>query len=69
MCGWRIKPFEAHEVQFPLHLDRDWLRYKGVAIRHCLWRTNLEKIEFMFGLDMQKFFYDPKGAMAGIADM
>ena len=67
--GWSIKPFEAHEIQFPLHLDKDWLQYKDAAIIHCVGGNNLEKIEFIFGMYAQKFFHDSKGTLPNILDM
>lgn len=67
--GWRAEPFEAHEVQFPFHLDKDWMRYKDAAIVHCAGGTLLEKIEFMFGLYMQKFFFDPGCTLLTIVEM
>jgi len=67
--GWRARPFEPHEIQFPLHLDRDWKRYRDAAVVHCLGGTNLEKIEFMFGLYMQRFFYDPACTLLNVVEM
>jgi len=66
--GWRAEPFEPHEIQFPLHLDKDWELYKDAAIVHCLGVTNLEKIEFMFGLYLQKFFHDPACTLLSVLD-
>lgn len=60
--GWAAaaRPaLEAREIMFLLHLDRDWKHYKDAALVHCLGGTPAEKIEFMFGLYMQKFFHDP----------
>ena len=67
--GWRAEAFEAHEIQFPLHLDRDWQLYKDAAIVHCMGGTNLEKIEFMFGLYLQRFFYDPACTLLNVVEM
>jgi hypothetical protein len=67
--GWTARPFEAHEIQFPLHLDKDWKKYREAALLHCLGGTQAEKIEFMFGMYMQKFFHDPKGTLVGLFDM
>ena len=67
--GWRAEAFEPHEIQFPLHLDRDWRLYKDAAIAHCTGATNLEKIEFMFGLYMQRFFYDPACTLLNVVEM
>ncbi len=67
--GWRAEAFEPHEIQFPLHLDRDWKLYKDAAIVHCTGGTNLEKIEFMFGLYMQRFFYDPSCTLLNVVEM
>ena len=67
--GWRAKPFESHEIQFPLHLDLDWRRYKDAAILHCVGAETLEKIQFMFGMYMQTFFHDLKGTMVTLLDM
>lgn len=67
--GWRARAFEAHEIQFPLHLDLDWKRYKDAAIVHCVGGNTLEKLQFMFGMYMQTFFHDPKGTMVTLLDM
>ena len=52
-----------------MHLDRDWMKYREAALLHCLGGTQVEKIEFMFGMYMQKFFHDPKGTLVGLLDM
>lgn len=65
----RARPFEAREIMFPLHLDRDWKHYKDAALVHCLGGTPAEKIEFMFGLYMQKFFHDPATTLLSILEM
>lgn len=67
--GWRARPFEAHEIQFPLHLDKDWKLYRDAAVVHCVGGTNLQKIEFMFGLYMQRFFYDPACTLLNVLEM
>ncbi len=66
--GLRAEPFEPHEIQFPVHLDKDWELYKDAAIVHCLGVNNLEKIEFMFGLYMQRFFHDPACTLLTVLD-
>jgi hypothetical protein len=58
--AWRCQMFEAHEVQFPLHLDKEWHRYRDAAILHCMGGRTVEKLEFMYGVFMQKFFFDEK---------
>ena len=67
--GWRAKPFEPHEIQFPLHLDLNWKRYKDAAIIHCVGGDTLEKLQFMFGMYMQTFFHDPRGTLVTLLDM
>ncbi len=67
--GWRAKPFEAHEVQFPLHLDKDWKKYKEAAILHMVGGTPKEKIEFMFGQFMGRFLGDPGITLLNLMDM
>ncbi|MEZ5328387.1 MAG: hypothetical protein R3F19_25370 [Verrucomicrobiales bacterium] len=67
--GRSTKAFEAHEIQFPLHLDLDWKRYKDAAIVHCVGGNTLEKLQLMFGMYMQTFFHDPKGTMVTLLDM
>jgi hypothetical protein len=67
--GWRAEPFEAHEVQFPLDFDKDWKLYKDAAIVHCTGGTVTEKIQFMFGLYMQRFFHDPFSTLLNIVEM
>jgi hypothetical protein len=66
---WRARPFEAHEIQFPLHLDKDWKRYKDAAVLHAVGGTPKEKIEFLFGMYMQKFFCDPATTLVNLLDM
>ena len=67
--GWHARGFEAGEIQFPLHRDHEWKKYREAAILHCMGGDTKEKIEFMFGIYMQKFFHDPKGTMVGLLDM
>ncbi len=67
--GWRAKQFEAHEIQFPLHLDKDWRVYRNAAIIHCVGGNYLEKIQFLFGMYMQTFFHDRQGTIPFIIDM
>jgi hypothetical protein len=55
----RVKNFEAHEIQFPLHLDKDWLKYEKAALLHAVGGTLEEKVKFLYGMYMQKFSYDP----------
>jgi hypothetical protein len=66
---WRVEKFEAHEVQFPLHLDKDWKRYKDAAILHCMGGTTRDKLEFMYGMFMQKFFFDEAMTFLNILEM
>jgi hypothetical protein len=67
--GWRAEPFEAHEVQFPLANDKDWKLYKDAAIVHLTGGTSAEKIEFMFGLFMQRFLFDPACTLLNVVEM
>ena len=67
--GWRAQPFEAHEVQFPLGFDKDWKLYKDAAIIHCTGGTVPEKIQFMFGLYMQRFFHDASSTLLNVVEM
>lgn len=66
---WRAKPFEAREIQFPLHLDKDWKHYKNAALLHAMGGSTHEKIEFLFGMFMQKFFGDPETTLINIFEM
>lgn len=66
---WRAEKFESHEVQFPLHLDKDWKRYKDAAILHCMGGSTREKLEFMYGAFMQKFFFDETMTFLNILEM
>jgi hypothetical protein len=67
--GWRAEPFEPHEVQFPLGADKDWRLYKDAAIVHCSGAQVPERIQFMFGLYMQRFFHDPASTLLNIMEM
>ncbi|HWB06754.1 MAG TPA: hypothetical protein VG796_27265 [Verrucomicrobiales bacterium] len=67
--GWRAEPFEAHEVQFPLGGDKDWRLYKDAAIVHCTGGTVPEKIQFMFGLYMQRFYHDASSTLLNVLEM
>lgn len=65
----RARPFEAGEVQFPLHLDKDWKRYKDAAILHAVGVTTNEKIEFLFGMFMQRFYGDAGTTLVNILEI
>jgi len=67
--GWRAEPFEPHEIQFPLSGDPDWKLYKDAAIVHCHGVGDAEKIRFMFGLFMQRFFHDPACTVLNLLEM
>jgi hypothetical protein len=66
---WRSEKFETHEVPFPLHLDKDWKRYKDAAILHSMGGMPIEKPEFMHGAFMQKFFFDEAMTFLNILEM
>lgn len=66
---WRVAPLEHREIQFPLHLDRDWKKYKDAAIVHAVGGTPEEKIEFLFGMFIQKFYADDQTTLVNILDM
>lgn len=53
------KQFESSEIQFPLHLNKDWRQYKSAAILHAIGATPLEKLEFLYGVFMQRHYFDP----------
>lgn len=65
----RTRPFETAEVQFPLHLDKDWKRYRDAALLHAVGGTTNEKIEFLFGMYMQRFYGDPATTLVNILEM
>lgn len=67
--AWHCVPFESREIQFPMHLDKDFRSYRNAAILHCLGATNVEKMQFMFGTYMGAFFHDFGGTMLNITDM
>lgn len=56
--GWRAEPFEAHEIQFPFGADKDWNLYRDAAVIHCAGAPLMDKISFLYGLYMQRFFLD-----------
>lgn len=66
---WRTGPFEAGEIQFPLHLHKDWRRYKDAALLHAVGGTPHEKIQFLFGMFMQRFFADTETTLVNILEM
>jgi hypothetical protein len=67
--GWRAEPFEAHEVQFPLGHDGDWKLYRDAAIIHAAGVPDAERLEFLFGIFMQRFFFDPAGTLLHLVEM
>ena len=67
--GWRAKPFESYEIQFPLHLNLDWKHYQNAALVHCVGGDTLEKLKFMFGMYMQTYFHDSHNTVISLLDM
>ncbi len=67
--GWRAEPFEAHEIQFPLGGDKDWKLHKDAAIVHGTGGTPAEKLQLMFGLYLQRFYYDPACTLLNVLEM
>ena len=53
----------------PLAGDKDWKLYKDAAIVHCQGGSDQEKVEFMFGLFMQRFFLDPACTPLNVVEM
>jgi hypothetical protein len=68
-AGWKARAFESHEIQFPLHLDKDFRQYRNAALLHFLGGSNLEKMQMMFAIYMGTYFHDTAGTMLNITDM
>jgi hypothetical protein len=67
--GLRVEEFGAGEVQFPMHIDMDWRKHREAALLHYVGTTNGNKLEAMFGMWMQRFFYDPGTLMVNLLEM
>ena len=67
--GWKAEPLEAHEVQFPFGDDKDWNLYRDAAVVHCSGGAVMDKIQFLFGLYMQRFFFDRSCALLNMVEM
>jgi hypothetical protein len=65
----RVEEFPPLEVQFPMHIDVDWLQHREAALLHYVGTTNANKLEAMFGMWMQKFFHDPSTLMVNLLEM
>lgn len=68
LAGLRARAFEVEEVQFPLHLHKDWKRYKEAALLHAAGGTLKEKIEFLYGMFMQRFYGDAATTLVNILE-
>jgi hypothetical protein len=66
---WRCIPFPEGEIQFPMHIDPQFLNYRKAAITHNLAPDSHLKIEFTFGLYMRTFFSDPSGILFSLLEM
>lgn len=66
---WVAKRFERGEVQFPIYLHTSYLEYRTAAILHCLGGNTREKLQFMFGMYMNNFFYDDATTMLNLLEM
>lgn len=66
---WKCRHFERGEIQFPLHCDPSWKSYYNSALVHVVGAGYNEKLQFLFGLYMSKFFWDPSLALHNIIDM
>jgi hypothetical protein len=66
---WQIEPFPAGEIQFPMHLDPQFLQYRKAALTHNLAPDSHLKIEFTFGLYMRTFYSDPSGLFFSLLEM
>lgn len=67
--GWRAEAFEPHEIQFPLSADPDWNLYRDAAIVHASGPSVMDRIPFLFGLYMQRFFWDRPGTLLNLLEM
>ena len=57
--GWRAQRFEAREIEHPLLDNGGWKLYRDAALLHATGGTEAERHEFLFGLYMQRYYYDP----------
>lgn len=67
--AWRTKKFEAHEIQFPLHLNMDFRNYRHAAILHAVGGSAEEKVAFLQTMYLGQFFADPSGLFLSFLDM
>jgi hypothetical protein len=57
--GWRAQRFEAREIEHPLVENGGWKLYRDAALLHATGGTEAERVEFLFGHYVQRYFYDP----------
>jgi hypothetical protein len=57
--GWRARPFEPGEIAHPLLEAVPWQHYRDAALLHATGGALPERVEFLFGHYMQRYFYDP----------
>jgi hypothetical protein len=63
------REFLPNSVQFPLQMNLDWRQYKQAFILHALGTNLICKGEFLFGMFMQRFYWEPSGAFFNILEM
>lgn len=65
----RTKQFESGEIQFPLALHPSFHDWKKAALIHAIGGTLREKMQFLWGVYMQTFYYDDRGTMLNLLEM
>ncbi len=68
-CGLRVKPFEDGEMRCPLTHDPDWKTYRDAAVLHCTGASQADRIQFMFGAYMARFYGDPGITFLNLIEM
>ncbi len=61
--------FESDEVQFPLHIQRDFKEYREAAILNFCRASAKDKIDLMYALYMMTFFHDSAGVFFNSLEM
>jgi hypothetical protein len=70
--GWRRRPFERGEVVFPLIHQPKWVEYMQATVLHAAYggaaRTPEKKLQFLYGLYMQRFHHRSDGLLIDLVE-
>jgi hypothetical protein len=65
---WKAAKMETREVSFPLHIHRDFMKYRDAAILHFVGGNAEEKLQLMFAMYMAFFFRDKSGMFMNLLE-